>query len=197
MRFLITGFPPFPGRPTNPTQSLIEHINQNFSLGSHEVQAILLPVEYRAVESAFESAVAEFNPDVVLSFGVGRHRQTLRLEACGENLDDATIPDNAGDLRQSVPIVENGPQQLHSPLRIDHLAQRLHNAEVECEISQNAGRYVCNHLLYYASYQQQIQNQSFRFLFAHLPTEENGFDLKVAARGIETMIEWFTGEHAE
>ncbi|MDB4743614.1 hypothetical protein OAF98_03940, partial [Planctomicrobium sp.] len=121
----------------------------------------------------------------------GRHQQSLRFESLAVNLDDARIPDNAGEIRTQAKIFENGPEQIVSQLDLEALVETLSSQGIPAEISQNAGRYVCNHLLYYGSYHQDRVNHPYQFLFTHLPSMENGFVLERTVNGLETMIDWF------
>ncbi len=191
MRVLITGFPPFPGCPINPTQQLVDAIrNDVIAVKGVELVSELVPVEYRGVEKIFDRLISEIQPSLVLSFGVGRHQSTLRLETLGVNLDDASIQDNAGELRQNKPIVADGPPEIANRLDLEFLARELLGDGVPTELSRNAGRYVCNHLLYYASYRQSQVEPAYDFLFTHVPTLENGFNLDLTLKGIEVMINW-------
>ncbi|TWT56787.1 Pyrrolidone-carboxylate peptidase [Thalassoglobus neptunius] len=195
MKFAITGFPAFPGTPSNPTHDLVDIINQNTPLiDGHFIEAFLLPVEYNGVEIALNQILEMSDPDVVLSFGVGRHKETLRLETCGENLDDASIPDNSNELRQGTPILSDQSQYLDCPHRVDLLLEVLQQSGVRSELSQDAGRYVCNHLLYYANLLEQSSQSHFKFLFTHVPSYENGFQMEQTLTGLQIMIRWFAAQ---
>lgn len=192
MRVLITGFPPFQGQMFNPTQLVIDCLcEEGLSIDGIEIFAKLLPVEYSGVEKAFDALIYDIQPEIVLSFGVGRHETTLRLESVGVNLDDASIPDNTDELRSKSLILPSGPEEISSPLDIVKLYEALSGSGIPAEISRNAGRYICNHLLYYASYRQGQVDSPFHFLFAHVPTEENGFNLEITLKGIEVVVNWF------
>ncbi len=197
MRVLITGFPPFPGRPINPTQQLVDAINHGvLSMEAVELFAELVPVEYRTVEKDFDQLIAELAPNLVLSFGVGRHQNSLRLETLGVNLDHASIPDNAGELRENHVIVPGAPPELPNLADLGSLAQAIHLQGVPVELSENAGRYVCNHLLYYATIRQSQVTPRYDFLFTHVPTLENGFEMDLTLKGIEVMIKWYQSHGA-
>lgn len=193
MRVLITGFPPFLGSPLNPTQQLIDAIRAGRLATSQEdeIHAELLPVEYQGVEQMFDQLRAKLKPELILSFGVGRHQATIRFESLGVNLDDALIQDNSGEQRSNMPILVRGPDQIDSPVDLGSLAESLARAGIPVEISQNAGRYVCNHLLYYASYQREESRQPYQFLFSHVPTEENGFLLDQTLHATALIVSWF------
>lgn len=192
MHFLLTGFPPFPGRPINPTQQLIEAIHDwPPHPNGRQLSTALLPVEYQGVEHVFDKLIRDLRPDVVLSFGVGRHEHTLRFESCGVNQDNASIPDNAGETRRETSIIPGGPDAIQCSADLPDLLETLRDAGIPVEISQNAGQYVCNHLLYYASYHEQQDESEYNFLFTHVPTVEGGFDLQATLQGIALMMNWY------
>lgn len=198
MHFLLTGFPPFPGRPINPTQQLIEAIQEGRTDASdRHLSTALLPVEYQGVEYVFDKLIRDLRPDVVLSFGVGRHERTLRLESCGVNRDDASLPDNAGETRRETSIIPGGPDAIRCSADLPDLQETLRNAGIPVEISQDAGQYVCNHLLYYASYHEQQGESEYNFLFTHVPTVEGGFDLQATLQGIALMMNWYESKHTK
>jgi len=197
MKVLITGFPPFHGQPINPTQQMVDAIRYGeldipgSEIPKLEILAELLPCEYRGVESMYDSLIESFEPDVALSFGVGRQKTLFRLEEIGVNEDRATIPDNAGELRPGEKIHPRGPQLFENRVDLRALQMTMERSGHVVEISQNAGRYICNHLNYYAQLRMASMPYPSRFLFTHVSTVANGFEIKCALSGVETMLNWF------
>ncbi len=192
MHVLITGFPPFPNQPVNTTQQLVDAIRGGLlSVPGIELSAELLPVEYRGVERAFHEILNELQPDVVLSFGVGRQSSLLRLERIGRNLDHASIPDNAGEYRTHHEILPGCPETYFSQLNLISLAAALEVQGVSVELSDNAGAYVCNHLNYLGMHLSSMAEKPFPFLFTHTSSIGNGFDMDLALVGVEAMLNWF------
>ena len=193
MRFLITGFPPFPGRPLNPSQRLVDAVAAGGLETEDFVATALLPVEYQRVESEILSQIEEVRPDVVLSFGVGRQAASWRLEQRARNWDEATIPDNAGELRSGVAIDEHGPVDLWNPIDLHPLARELRSSDLDVEVGHNAGSYICNHLLYWAFTAGRIDSPgSFpKFVFVHLSPDCSEPARKNDLFGLQLMINWF------
>lgn len=190
MRVLITGFPPFPGRPVNPTQELVRAITQQKSLVTGcRLQTAELPVEYRAVEERFAEAVTTHDPDVVLAFGVGKPGPLFRLETQGVNWDECEVPDNAGELRCGQRIVDDGPEVLRSSLDLEPVHNSLLSQGHSVALSDNAGRYVCNHLLYFGLHYALVEQLRYRMTFVHVPQPEHGFELEAALRGLTCLLE--------
>lgn len=196
MKILVTGFPPFPGVSTNPSQILIDALMIGLiDIPGVELMPATVPVEYQGVEQVFDQLIEDLQPDCVLSFGVGRHHHSLRFESLAVNLDDASLPDNAGELRTETRIIPDGPDEIATQFDLDRLARTLSSHGVSAEISENAGRYVCNHLLYYGSYKQDRVEHPYQFLFTHIPSLENGFVLERTLNGLELMIEFIRSNH--
>ncbi|MCA9029407.1 MAG: hypothetical protein KDA66_01285 [Planctomycetaceae bacterium] len=195
-RLLITGFPPFHGHPFNPTQRIVEAIQDGtLSVPSRfDVFTSLLPVEYVAIESEFTRLIDEFQPTLVLSFGVGHSGALLHLERWGVNCDDAPVPDNAGVIRTGQEIVDGGPSHLPATIDVDALHVRLQEQDVDAVTSDSAGRFLCNHLLYYGLYSAQSQPVPYRMTFVHVRPLETSPDvlpqeLALLFNAVEKLLE--------
>lgn len=64
------------------------------------------------------------------------------------NVDDARIPDNRGNQPVDTPIVRNGPAAWFSSLPIKAIVSALRDAGIPASVSQTAGTFVCNHVMY-------------------------------------------------
>jgi pyroglutamyl-peptidase len=196
MKLLVTGFPPFPGRPENPSQRIVEAVQAGgVPVPDVECRGVLLPVEYQGVETAYLQRIGEFRPDVVLAFGVGRQESLLRLETRGVNRDEAAEPDNAGEVRSGTNIVLEGPEELHAPLDLVPLADAIRHAGIEIDVSRDAGTYICNHLLYFAWHHLAGRGAPRHFVFSHVCPMESGFELEQALVALRIMATWFRRIH--
>lgn len=192
MKFLITGFPAFPGREINPSRQLVEAVQRGeLAVAGIEFRGEVLPCEYHGVERAFDQLTEEFQPDAMLCFGVGRQTAHLRLETRGVNLDHCELPDNAGDLRLNTPILSDGPHELFTPLELSKLVEQIRLDGIDVELGQDAGTYVCNHLLYHGLWNSLWRRQPPLFLFTHVCSFEDGFDLTRTLQAVKTMANWF------
>lgn len=196
MRLLVTGFPPFPNRPVNPTQALVEAVQRGeFSLPGVTVRGGMVPVEYSRVESDYLKLLRAFRPDLVLSFGVARQRPLLRLERRGVNIDQAKVPDNRGEFRSGSRILPRGPAEIHSPHKLPALRQHLRNQGLAADISDNAGTYLCNHLTYFGMHQAARVRSAHRFLFTHVSARSSPNHQKRLLRALHIMAAWFHNQH--
>lgn len=191
-RVLVTGFPPFPGRPINPSELLIQSISSNSNaISGIELHTQLLPVEYTGVEQAFTRLMTEIRPHLWLAFGVGAQQTPLRLECRGINQDHSTRCDNAGELRTNCLIEENGPEFRSLPADLAELHSHLQRAGYSCELSDDAGTYVCNHLIYTAAKSINVQRRECEFVFTHLAPQEFGMPTENLIVALQIMVNWF------
>ena len=192
MRILLTGFPPFPGRPVNPSQALVEAVQHGrLNLPNVEFVTALLPVEYGRVESELGVLIEQHQPDAVLSFGVGRQKTPVRLEQRGVNLDHGELPDNAGEIRLDHPIDPAGPSEVHSPLDLESLRDWLSGEGHGVEVSRDAGQYVCNHLVYTGLRQVARCERSVEFLFTHLAPADQEVSVEQNLAALDGIVRWF------
>jgi pyroglutamyl-peptidase len=178
-RVLVTGFEPFDRFQTNPSEQLLAYLkNHSFDF---EVHTHLLPVSFTKAMPHLDEAIKKIQPTHVLLTGYADKREVLTVEESGLNLIDAPIPDNDGNKILNKPILENGPEKLFSTLPVDQLVQKAIEVNVPCTLSQSAGEYVCNHVLYsYLATYQTIPGA-----FIHIPKADNH---EPFYEGIKAMI---------
>ena len=166
MRILVTGFEPFGGDSINPAWLVAQHLAGVHWAGA-QVQAVQLPCVFGLSAQVLVQAVAQHQPDVVLALGLAQGREGISIERVAINVDDARIPDNAGQQPIDTPVVPGGPAAYFSTLPIKRLAQGLQQAGHPVHISQTAGTFVCNHVFY--ALQHHLHGQGVMSGFVHLP----------------------------
>ena len=70
------------------------------------------------------------------------------MERVAINIDDARIPDNRGRQPVDEPIVAEGPAAWFSTLPIKAMVSAMREAGIPASVSQTAGTFVCNHVMY-------------------------------------------------
>lgn len=145
-RLLITGFEPFGGDEINPTELLLKRLPDEIC-GRETVKA-LLPVEFRTAAKRALEEYRRVSPAAVICLGQAGGRAAITPERRGVNLMEALIPDNAGSMPKGVRIAEEGPEELISTLPFTRMAEAIRAEGLPGEVSESAGRYVCNDLLY-------------------------------------------------
>ena len=75
----------------------------------------------------------------------------MRFEQVALNLDQASKPDNDGELRRNQRIRETGPVGYFGTLPFEQMRQQAEHSGEALELSRDAGGFVCNHVFYTAS----------------------------------------------
>ena len=84
----------------------------------------------------------------MLCLGLAGGRAALSLERVAINLDDARIPDNAGQQPIDRAVVTGGPAAYFATLPIKAAVAALRAAGLPAIVSNTAGTFVCNHVFY-------------------------------------------------
>ncbi|MGH1467381.1 MAG: pyroglutamyl-peptidase I [Bdellovibrionales bacterium] len=165
MKVLISGFEPFGGDKINPSQELIKKLkDQTFAF---EVLGVVLPVSFENSFTVLKKHIDQFKPDYVVCTGLAKDRSGITIERIAVNVMEASIPDNDGYKPHGERIISNDSDGLFSTLPIDSILTQLKKAEIKSSISNTAGTYVCNSLMYKVlSYGKEL---GYRGGFIHLP----------------------------
>lgn len=161
-RLLLTGFEPFGGDLINPSQLIVEQLDGK-TIGSWVVDGMVLPVEYKNAADQVLGAlgVGESHGEndeidktgqkyhVVISLGQAKGRSRISLERVAINVRDAGLPDGKGHRAIDEPVVAGGPVAYFSNLPLRTMMKAIEKVGVPVEISNTAGTYVCNDLLYH------------------------------------------------
>ena len=170
LRILLTGFKPYDGMARNPTEQLMRRAPEALAdIPDVTLRTIVLDTDYQLSEQQFMAALNDFRPDAVLSFGLSRRLDEIKLERIAINVDDAPIVDTGGKLRHGQKIAEEGPVGYWTTIPIDAILHALHDSGIPAGISNHAGAYVCNHLYYFGLHAIATQGLPTRMGFIHVP----------------------------
>lgn len=143
---LVTGFEPFGGLSANPALEAVRLVPEQ--VGACAVHKLAVPVEYGRCVGHVMAEVERLRPRAVLLVGQARGRCALNVERVALNVDDAAAADNAGEVRSGGEVVPGGPVGRWSTLPVRDLVEACRASGIPCEVSNTAGTYVCNHLMY-------------------------------------------------
>lgn len=175
-RLLITGFAPFGGDELNPSWQAVEALPA--TVGQWELVKKELPVTFRGATAALFAAMEEYEPDAVLMIGLAASRGAVTPERQGFNEMTARIPDNEGNQPQDEPVVPGGPEVLFSTLPVEDMTEAIEALGIPARLSDSAGRFVCNALLYSALHHIEQSDDPIPAAFIHVPaTPEMGLDV--------------------
>ena len=196
MKVLLTGFQPFGGETVNPSYEAVKLVPD--TVAGAEIIKAELPVVFGAVIEEIEKLIESCNPDIILCAGQAGGRASMSVERVGINCDDSDIPDNAGFKHDGAPIAKDGPAAYFSDLPVKAMVANMKKHGVPAEISNTAGTYVCNHLLYGCLHLLAAKHPGRRAGFIHVPyTPEQVLEkrnvasmpLELIAKGLEAAVE--------
>jgi pyroglutamyl-peptidase len=163
---LVTGFGPFGGLRANPSALIVEHLAR--TAPAHMLCEVLR-TEFAAAEQRVRELLREHRPSALIALGVAASASDVRLERQAANLDDARQPDNAGHQPTGTPIVAGGRDALFATLPIQEMFAGVRELGVPVSISDDAGRFVCNHVMYAALDEINRSGLPTRCGFIHVP----------------------------
>ena len=167
MKILLTGFEPFGGETVNPAQEAVALVKEEIK-GAQVVKCYVPVVFGKAIETVHAAMVKE-NPDVVFCIGQAGGRFEVTPERVAINCDDARIPDNEGNQPVDQPVFADGANAYFSTLPIKKMVEYMKKANVPAAISNTAGTYVCNHLMYGVRYYIEKEFPNTIGGFMHVP----------------------------
>ena len=146
MKILVTSFEAFGGDGENASREALDALPDR--IGGAEIVKLCLPTVFGASAAAAIEAVRRVRPDAVVCLGQAGGRDAVTPERTAVNVMDASAPDNEGYRPEDVPIEPDGPAAYFSTLPIKEMAAAMRQAGVPARISDSAGTYVCNSLMY-------------------------------------------------
>ena len=124
MKIVLTGFEPFGGESTNPSQQILDCLSQNNFPGL-SLTAAVLPVDtHRAPRYLFQ-LLEQVVPDAVLCLGQAGRDPFIAVERVAVNLKDFRMADNSGHEPTDELIRLHGPTAYFSTLPVRDVAHVL------------------------------------------------------------------------
>lgn len=196
MKVLLTGFDPFGGEPVNPAEEAIKMVSSN--INGAEVVKITIPTVMTKSVEAIDKAIQEYNPDIVISVGQAGGRFDITPERVAINMDDFRIEDNEGNQVIDKTIKEDGQAAYFSNLPIKAMVKHINENNIPASVSNSAGTFVCNHVMYGILYMIDKKYPNIKGGFIHIPymtsqiiNKKNTpfMSLEEIVRGLELAIE--------
>ena len=167
MKILVTGFDPFGGETVNPAWEAVSRLPAE--TGGAEIVKLQVPTMFGLAPEAVLREVERLRPDAVVSVGQAAGRTAITPERIAINCEEASIPDNAGFQPAGGPVVEGGPDGYFSLLPVKEMAAAIQAAGLPGKVSNTAGTYVCNHLMYHILHACHTRYPGMRSGFIHVP----------------------------
>lgn len=146
-KILLTGFAPFAGESINPSWEAVKKLTGK-QVSGHLIQTCQLPCVFGKALTVLKAQLAEHAPSLCIAVGLASGSVDIRVERIAININDASIPDNDGNQPVEEPILTNGPAAYFSTLPCKKIVSTLHEQGIPASVSNTAGTYVCNHVMY-------------------------------------------------
>lgn len=167
MRILITGFDPFGGERVNPALEAVKLLPDE--IGAHKIDKLEIPTVFHKSKDVILSQMKRYEYDIVLAIGQAGGRYELTPERVGINVDDARIADNEGNQPIDEVIQVDGNAAYFSNLPVKRITEAIKAQGIPSRLSNTAGTFVCNHILYQLGYLQATAFPKIKFGFIHVP----------------------------
>lgn len=196
MKILVTGFDPFDHDTVNPAIEAVKLLPDE--IAGAEIIKLEIPTVFHKSAQVIREKMVEVEPDVLLSIGQAGGRFGLTPERVAINEDDARIPDNDGNQPIDEPIQEDGENAYFSQLPIKAMVRAIRDAGLPADVSNTAGTFVCNHVMYQGLYMTATDFKATKAGFMHIPfmtgqvvdqPNKASMNLDDIAKGIEAAIE--------
>lgn len=167
MKVLITGFDPFGGEKINPSFEAVKKVQDEVA-GAEVIKAQIPTVFKKSIEEV-ERLITIHEPDVVICVGQAGGRFDITVERIAINVDDARIADNEGNQPIDVKVVEDGENAYFSNLPIKAMVSEMRNNDIPASLSNTAGTFVCNHIMYGLLHLINKKYPNIKGGFIHVP----------------------------
>jgi len=196
MKIMLTAFDPFGGEKINPALEAVKLVKPE--LFEAEIIKVEIPTVFGKSIATALAAMEEHRPDVVFCIGQAGGRFDMTPERVAINIDDGRIPDNEGNQPVDQVIFEDGEPAYFSMLPIKAMVAAMKAEGIPASVSNTAGTYVCNHIMYGVLYHIHKSFPGMRGGFMHVPftTEQvlnrpntPSLSSEQIARGIEIAVQ--------
>lgn len=188
MKILVTGFEPFHKEIINPSSMILTKLPS--TIKKHEIICSTLPVDLSCL-NMIKDHINKIKPDVVLSLGQAAGRSAISVERIGINLDDFSIEDNKGNKIEDTKIMIDGPDAYFSNLPVKKMVEFIRNKGIPAYVSNSAGTYICNHILYGVRHILKQKGKQQKSGFIHVPMlpEQAIHHSNMPSMSLEMMVE--------
>jgi len=166
-KLLLTGFEPFLTFTVNPTMKIVEELD-GMTIGEYEVTSKILSVDFAQSGAQLIHYLEEIKPDAVISLGLAGGRYKITPERIAINVKDGAA-DNQGHIPLDETIQLEGDPGYFSTLPIRLMVEELTMQGLPAAISNTAGTYLCNNVMYEALHYAKLNNLNMPCGFIHIP----------------------------
>ena len=185
MKVILTGFEPFDKNDINPSWEAVKKVHD---IDGIEIIKLKLPVVYEKASNMLINKVEEEKPDIVISTGLAISRTEVTVERVAININDASIPDNNGVLLRDSAIYPDGENAYFATLPLRNIVDAINEKGIKASISNSAGTYVCNNVMYSLLYYIDKNDKNISGGFIHLPYDLSDNMVKALETAIKETV---------
>ncbi|WP_404454399.1 pyroglutamyl-peptidase I [Oceanobacillus kapialis] len=164
---LLTGFEPFLEFPINPTTSIAQALDGE-KINDYNIIGEVLTVDFKQSGKQLIELIERHKPDAVISLGLAAGRNCITPERIAINCNDGPV-DNEGHRPDGEAIFEEGPDGYFSTLPLKEMVARLKEEKLPAKISNTAGAYLCNNVMYHGLHYAKQHGLETPSGFIHIP----------------------------
>ena len=164
-RLLITGFDPFGGESVNPAWEAVKLLPD--TIGDYVLCKLQIPTVFSLAGERVLEEAGRIHPDAILCIGQAGGRSAITPERIAVNIRDARIADNQGNQPRGEFVSPDGPAAYFSTVPVSEMAAAVESIGIPATVSNSAGAFVCNDLLY--ALLHHYSGSSVRVGFIHVP----------------------------
>lgn len=167
MKILVTGFDPFGNDTINPSIEAVKLLPD--MIQGVEIIKIEIPTKFGKSAALVQDVIEQVQPDYVLHIGQAGGRREITPERVAINMDDASLADNAGNQPIDQLIQVDGETAYFSTLPVKAMVQYMKEEGVSASVSNTAGTFVCNHIMYQTLHFVSQTYPNIKAGFIHIP----------------------------
>lgn len=168
---LLTGYEAFANTPVNPAEAVARRLD-GAVIGGVAVTSCIVPNTFFKAIDTVTQAMAQLKPEVVVMMGEFGGRAMVTVERIAQNFNDGArygLRDNDGKLLQGELTVQGGPAAHVTTLPLRAMVKAMRSAGIPADISDAAGTFCCNHLMYGVLHHIETERMDVRAGWVHLP----------------------------
>jgi pyroglutamyl-peptidase len=165
---LLTGFEPFGPHKVNPSGEVARALDGH-TVGGTRVRSLILAVHQTGAAATLEPVLVETDPLAIVQLGLAAGRMRIALERVALNVMDYPLPDAEGAQPHDRPCIPGEPAAYWSRLPLDPILGALTSDGIPAYISNTAGTYLCNQVMYWTLHWLAERGARTPAGFIHLP----------------------------
>jgi pyroglutamyl-peptidase len=166
-KLLLTGFEPFLEFPINPTTEIANTLNGEV-IGDYAIIGEILSVDFHQSGNQLLELIKKHQPDAIVSLGLAGGRNCITPERIAINCNDGPV-DNKGHKPNGEKIFAEGPDAYFTKLPIYEMVEKLKETGLPAKISNTAGTYLCNNVMYHGLHYVEQHQLDIPAGFIHIP----------------------------